>query len=155
MQFGPSGFEVNEAERLQPADLQLRKFYEHAAIASEALKVVVALQIQIRAHLLDLEIGHIAYAAAQGAFVAARPAELETLNQTPMRKHLPGRADNLAQAGIVGENTDDMGASGNPDNRLVFLGFETPVGINLEKLRMQRSLEKAECQLVDSYIDLR
>ncbi len=155
VQFGSSCLEVNIAERLQPADFQFRKFYKQAAIPRKSLEVGVALQIQIRTHLIDLKICHITYPAAQGAFVTARASELETLNQTSMRKHLAGRAYNFTEACIIGKNTDNMSAARNPDNRLVFFGPQVPAGINLEKLRMQRSLKKTECQFFNSYIDLR
>ena len=154
MQFGSSCLKVNKAERLQSADLQFGEFYKQAAISCEPLEVIVALQIQIRTHLLDLKIGHIAYAAAQGAFVAARPLELKTLNQASVRKHLAGRADNFAQASIISKNSDDVGAPCNPDNSLVFLALQVPAGVNLKKLRMQRSLEETERQFFDSNIDL-
>ena len=145
VQFASSCLEVNIAERLQPADLQFRKLYKQAAIPRKSLEVSVALQIQIRIHLLDLKICHITYPAAQGAFMTARASELETLDQPSMRKHLAGRAYNFTKAGIIGKNTDNMGASRNPDNRLVSLGPQVPAGINLEKLRVQWSLEKTEC----------
>jgi len=155
VQFGASCLEVNVAERLQPADFQFREFYEQAAIPRQSLEVVVALQIQIRTHLIDLKIGHITYPAAQGAFMAARASELETLNQPSMRKQLAGRAYNFTKAGIIGENTDNMSAARNPDNRLVFFCPQVPAGINLEKLRMQWSLKETEYQFFNSYIDLR
>jgi hypothetical protein len=155
VQFGASRLEVNIAERLQPADFQFRELYEQAAISRESLKVVVALQIQIRTHLIDLKICHITYPAAQGAFMTARASELETLNQPSVRKQLAGCAYNFTKAGIVGENTDNVSAASNPDNRLVFFCPQVPAGINLEKLRMQRSLKKAEYQFFNSYIDLR
>jgi hypothetical protein len=155
VQLGASCLEVNIAERLQPADFQFGEFYKQAAISRESLEVIVALQIQIGTHLLDLKIGHITYPAAQGAFMTARAAELKTLNQTPMREHLAGRAYNFTQTRIIGKNAGNVSASGNPDNRLVFLGPQVPAGVNLEKLRMQWSLEKAERQFFNSYIDLR
>ena len=154
VQFGASCLEINIAEGLQPADFQFREFYKQAAIPCETLEVIVALQIQIRTHLLDLEISHVTYPAAQGAFMTAWASELETLNQASMRKHLAGRAYNFTEAGIIGKNTDNVSASCNPDNRLIFLGPQVPAGINLEKLRMQRSLKKAECQFFNSYFDL-
>ena len=154
MQFGSSCFKVNKAEWLQSADLQFGEFYKQAAVSCEPLEVIVALQIQIWTHLLYLKIGHIAYAAAQCAFVTARAMELKTLNQASVRKHLAGCADNFTQASIICKNADDVGAPCNPDNRLVFLALQVPAGINLEKLRMQRSLEETEGQFFDSNIDL-
>ena len=70
--------------------------------------------------------------------------ELKTLYQTSGGEHLAGRAYDLSQARITGKNTDNVSAACNPDNGLVLFGIQAPVGINLEKLRMQRPLKKAE-----------
>jgi hypothetical protein len=67
---------------------------------------------------------------------------------------LTGCANYFAQANITGKHTDNMGASGYPDESLVLLGIELPAGIYLKKLRMQWSLKKAEHQLFYSNIDL-
>ena len=64
VQFAASSLEVNIAERLKPADFQFREFYKDTPIPREALKVGMALPIQIGAHLLDLKIGHVAYPPA-------------------------------------------------------------------------------------------
>jgi hypothetical protein len=80
--------------------------------------------------------------------------ELKTLNQTPRGQHLAGRAYDLGKADIIGKDADNMSTSCDPNNRLVLFGIYFPIGINLEKLRMQRSLKKAEHQFFNSYIDL-
>jgi hypothetical protein len=154
VQFAASGLEINVAERLQIIDFQVREFNEHAAISRKPLKVDMALAIQIGTHLLDLKIGHVAYSPAQSAFMGPRAAELETFDQTSMWKQLAGRAYDLAQARILGKHANNVGAAGNPDKSLVLVGLQLPLGINLEKLRMQRSLKEAECQLFNCYIDL-
>ena len=155
VQFSSSGFEVNVAERLKLIGFQLREFYKHAPISREALKISMALPVQIGTHLLDLEVSHIAYPFAQSAFMSPGAAELKTLNQTSRRQHLARRAYNLSEADIAGENADNMSAACDPDNRLVSFGIQGPAGINLEKLRVQRSLEKTEHQFLNSYVDLR
>ena len=114
----------------------------------------MALAIQIGTHFLDLKIGHVAYAPAQGAFVGPRAAELESLNQASMRKQLAGRAYHLTETRILGKHANDVGAAGNPNKSFVLVSLQLPFGINLEKLWMQRSLKKAECQLLDCYISL-
>jgi len=101
----------------------------------------VALAIQIRTHLFYLEVGHVAYAPAQGAFVSSRAAELEAFEQSAGRQHLAGSAYHFGKAYVAGKDADDVRASGDPDNRFVFFSIDMPVGINLEKLRMQRSLK--------------
>ena len=123
VQFGLSCLEVNIAEWLQPADFQLGKFYEHASVSGESLKVYMALLIQTSVHLLDLKIGHVAYTSAQCALVSSGAAELKTLNQTSMRQHLVGSAYNFAQADIARKHTDNVSTPRNPDKCLVFLGF--------------------------------
>ena len=150
-----SCLEVDIAERLQAAGFQRWEFDKHAAIAGEPLKVDMALPIQIRTHPLDLKVGHIIYPPAQGALVRPWAAELEALNQTSLRQRLTRRAYNLAEAHIARKHTDNVGAARNPDKRLVLFGFQLPLGVNLEKLRMQGPLEETEYQFLDSYIDLR
>lgn len=154
VQFSLSGLKVNIAKRLELSDFLLREFYEHAPISRETLKVAMALAIQIRTHLLDLKIGHIIYTSAQSAFMGPWASELKTLNQTSRGQHLAGCAYDLNKTDIADKDADDMSASGNPDNRLVLFGIYATVGINLEKLRMQRSLKQAEHQFFNSYIDL-
>jgi len=64
VQLASPGLKIDVAERLEIADLQIREFYKHTPVACEPLKVNVALSIEVRAHLLDLEIGHVADALA-------------------------------------------------------------------------------------------
>jgi len=123
MQLASSYLKVNIAKRLQSIDFQPGEFDKHAAVVCEALKVGVTLPIQIGTHLLDLKIGHITYPSAQSAFVRPWAAELKTLNQSSVRQHLPGSAYNLAEANIPCKDTGNMSAPGNPDKRLVFVGF--------------------------------
>ncbi|GAI66958.1 unnamed protein product, partial [marine sediment metagenome] len=107
VQFSLSGLKVNIAERLELSDFQLREFYEHAPISRETLKVVMALSIQIRTHLLDLKIGHIIYTSAQSAFMGPWASELKTLNQTSRGQHLAGCAYDLSKADIADKDADD------------------------------------------------
>ncbi len=155
VQFSLSCLKVNIAERLEAPDLQAGEFDKDAPISSKPFKVKMALTIQIRAHLLYLKIGHIADAPAQSTFMRPRAAESKTLNQTSLWKHLPRCAYNLAQAHIPRINAYDVCAACNPDISFVFAGSYSPLGINLEKLRMQRPLKKTECQFFNSYVDLR
>ena len=64
VQFAATSLEVNITERLESADFQFREFYKDAPILREALKVSMALPIQIGTHLLDLKIGHVTYPPA-------------------------------------------------------------------------------------------
>jgi len=63
-------------------------------------------------------------------------AKSKTLNQASSWKHLAGRTYNLAQAHIAGIHTYNVRAARNPDISFVFAGLYSPLGINLEKLRM-------------------
>ena len=155
VQLGASGLEIDVAERVEAADFHLREIDEQAPISREPLKVGMALAIQSGIHLLDLEIGHVADAFAQGALVASRAAKLEALNQPAMRKHLARRAYHLGQADIAGKDADDVSAARHPDDGLVLLRLQLPLRVYLKKLRVQRSLKKAEGQFVDCYIDMR
>jgi hypothetical protein len=155
VQFAASSLEVNIAERLESADFQFREFYKHAPISREALKVGMALPIQTGTHLLDLKIGHVTYPSAQRALMSPWAGELKTLYQASRRQHLAWWAHNLGKARIIGKNTDNVSTACNPDNRLVLLSIQMPVGINLEKLRMQRPLKETKRELFDSHIDLR
>jgi hypothetical protein len=69
MELVTPGFEVHVAEWLEPTYLQLGEFHEYASISSKSLKVKVTLPIKVRAHFLDLEIGHITNFSAEGALV--------------------------------------------------------------------------------------
>ena len=155
VQFGSSGLEVNVAERLELTYFQFREFYKYAAVSCEALEVGMALFVQVGTHFFDLEIGHITYAPAQCAFVSSRAAELKAFEKSSRRQHLPWSADDLGEADIVGKDTDDMCASGYPDDGFVLFSIDMPVSIYLKKLGMERSLEKAKHQFINCYIDLR
>ena len=136
VQFSSSGLEVNIAERLKFADFQFREFYKHATVSGEALKVGMALLVQIGTHFLDLKVSHITYSPAQSAFMSSWAAELKAFEQSSRGQHLPGSAYNFGKADVTGENTNDVCATCHPDDRLVFFGIQVPVGVNLEKLRM-------------------
>jgi len=82
VQLASPCLKVNITERLQPPQLQFRKFDKDAAISGEAFKVCMTLPVEIRAHLLDLKICHITYAFAQSTFMSAWSAELKSFNQT-------------------------------------------------------------------------
>jgi hypothetical protein len=156
LQFILPRLEIDIAERLQAAYFQGGIFYEYAAVPREPLQVRVALFIKIGAHLLDLKIGHIAYAPAQCAFVRTRAAELKTLDKTPLRQRLVGTADHFAQTySVEVKNRDNMSASGNPYLGLVLDGSQLPAGVNLEQFRMNGSLKQTEGQLVNCYVYLR
>jgi len=155
MQLGAPGLEIDIAERLKSAGLLLGELNEHAAISRETLEVGMALSIEIGTHLLDLEIGHVADALAQGALMAPRPAELEALDQPSVREHLARCAYHFGQAGVAHKNTHDMSAACDPDNGFVFLSLQLPLRIDLEEFRMQGSLKKAEGEFVNRYIDMR
>ncbi len=88
VQFTSSCLEVNIAKRLQTTDFQLRKLDKNAPVPGETVEVDIALPIQIRTHLLDLKIGHIAESFAQRTLMRFRAAELKALKQTSMRQHL-------------------------------------------------------------------
>ncbi len=76
--------------------------------------------------------------------MSPRASELKTLNQTSRGEHLTRCANDLTEAHIPGKHTYNVSATCNPDKCLVLLGLQLPTGINLKKLRMQRSLEKTE-----------
>ena len=93
MQFVASGLEVDIAERLKTADSLFREFHKNTAIACEFFKVAVTLTIQIRTHLFDLEISHIAKSLREGAFVISLAGESESFNQPTTRQKLSRCAD--------------------------------------------------------------
>ena len=155
VQLGSSGLEIDIAERLKPADFLLGEFNKDAPVLCESLQVGMALAIEIAAHLLDLEIGHIAHALAKRALMTSRTSELESLDQTAMREHLPRCAHNFRKTGVPGKNAYNMRAACDPDNSFVFFCLQLPLRIYLKKLRVQRSLEKTEGQFVNCYVDMR
>ena len=122
VQLGSSGLEVDIAERLKLIDFQFGELYEDAPVAGEAFEIGVALSIQTGTHLLDLEVGHVTYSPAQGAFVSPWAAELKTLDQAPRGQHLTGCAYNFCKTCIACEDADDMRTPRKPDGRLVLLG---------------------------------
>jgi hypothetical protein len=155
VEFGLSGLEIEVAEGLEAADLEFREFHEDAAITREAFEVEMALLIEVGTHLLDLEIGHIADTLAQGAFVRAWAAELETLDKAPLRQELAGGADDLGEAYVARIHGDDMGTACDPDYGFVLVGLELTLCVNLEQLRMDRSLEEANREFINCYVNLR
>ena len=155
MQLAPAGFEVDVAEGLQSGDFHFRETDEYAAVAGESLQIYMALTVEIRAHPLNLEIGHITHSAAERTLVRTWPAEVKSLDKTSLRKHLAGSADDLTQTNVRGEYTDDVRAAGYPDERLVFVGFELTPGVDVEQFWMQRPLVKVEGKFIDSNINLR
>jgi hypothetical protein len=112
----------------------------------------VALAIKIRAHLLDLKIGHIAHAATERAFMAALAAELESFDQASLRQHLLGRIDQLGQTHILRKHAGDVRTVGDPDDGLILLRLDVASCVNREQLRMQRSLIQRKDQLTYCYI---
>ena len=101
MKLGFSRLEIDVAEGLQAVHLKLRESDEDAPVSPEPFEVGETLAIQVGAEPLDLEIGHIADALAQGAFVRAGASELEPLNQTPLRQRLARRADDLGKTNVA------------------------------------------------------
>ena len=55
-------------------------------------------------------------------------------------------------ADILYKDTDNMSTACNPNAGLIFVCFQLSLGVNLEKLRMQRSLIKGERQFFNGYI---
>lgn len=125
LQLASPSLEIYIAERLEAIDLKIGVLDKYAAIEGEAFKVKMTLAIQIRAHLLDLKISHIAYTPAEGAFVASRAAEIKSLNKAALRQHLRRRACYFGQAGIAAENAYDVSAARYPDVGLVLVGAKT------------------------------
>ena len=101
VQFAFTSFKIDVAERLQAADGLIGKSHKYASVAGKAFEVGMALPVKIRAHLFDLEIGHVAHASAERAFVAALAAELKSFDKTSLRKRLIGRIYQLGQAHIL------------------------------------------------------
>jgi len=154
VQLAATGLEIHVAKRLKAVHFKLGELDENTTIACKTLQIRMALPIQIGTHFLDLEIRHVADAPAQCTLVRARPAKLEALHQPPVRQQLPRRTNDLAETHIAGKHADDMGASRDPDQGLVLLRLDLATGMNLEKLRMQRALEKTERQLVYGNVGL-
>ncbi len=82
-------------------------------------------------------------------------AELKAFEQTARGQHLAGGAYHFRKTDIPCEDAHDMGAAGDPDEGLVFFGIDVAIGINLKKLRVQRSLEETKHQFLNGYVDLR
>jgi hypothetical protein len=144
MELAFAGFKIYVTERLKSADGLIRKFHEHAAIACEPFKVGMALPVEIRTHLFDLEISHVAHAPAEGALVAPLASELESFDKASLRQGLVGRVDQFCQAHILREDACDVRTVGDPDNGLILFRLDLTARVNGEKLRMQRSLIKGE-----------
>ena len=81
VQLGSPCFEVDVAEWLEVADLDVGEGDEDSAVAGETFEVLVALLIEVGAHLFDLEVGHIADAPAERTLVGSWAAELESLDK--------------------------------------------------------------------------
>lgn len=115
MQFVPSCLEIDIAERLKAADGKLGEFYKYAAIACEFFKVVMALTIEIRTHLLDLKISHIAETLGESAFVISLAGESESFNQASTGQRLSRGADELRKTKVVGKYADHVRTAGGPN----------------------------------------
>ena len=96
MEFTSSCFEVHIAERLKAVRLGFRERHEHAAIAGKFFKIGMALAIEVRTHLLYLEVGHIAKAPTYRALMRIRTTELKMFYQATVREHLSWRGDDFA-----------------------------------------------------------
>jgi len=156
MQFISSGLEVDIAERLKAADGKFREFYEYAAVAGESFKVDMTLTIEVRTHLLDLEIRHIAKAFGKRAFmISLAGGESESFNQTPPWEKLRRRAYQFRKTKVICKDTYHMRAAGRPDERFIFVGLYDTLFINAEKLGMKRPLIKGEGQFADNNIRVR
>lgn len=84
--FVTAGLKINVTKRLQASCRVFREGDKHSPISRKSLQVQMTLTIEIGAHFLDLEIGHIAQSPAQGAFMGSLAAELEPFHQTPLRQ---------------------------------------------------------------------
>ena len=136
VKFVPSCLEIDVAKRLEPVYRQFGEPYENAAIACEAFEVDVTFAVEICAHFLDLKIGHVTESATKGAFVVPVAAELESLDESSLGKHLSRNADQLCKTKIAGEDAHHMRTAGNPDNCFVLFCLEMSFGMNIKKLRM-------------------
>ncbi len=155
VQFITSGLEVNIAERLKAADGKFWEFYEYAAVAGESLKVDMALTVEVRTHLLNLKIRHIAKALGKSAFMISLAGESESFNQTPPWEKLCRRADEFRKTKVICKNTYHVRAAGHPDERFILVSLYSTLLINTEKLRMKRPLIKGEGQLADNNVRVR
>ena len=71
-------------------------------------------------------------------------AEGETLGQAVLRKQLLGGADAFGDTSAVGEDADNVGTAGDPDDNLVVSLEEMAGAVDVEKLRVQRTFEEIE-----------
>ena len=144
VQLISSCLEVDIAKRLKSADSGLWKSNKDAAMLCETLKIDKALAVEIRTHLLDLKISHVAQLLADGALVVLAAPELELLDKATLGKRLSGKADQFGETLLACKNTDDMRAAGGPDSGFVLLGFQMTLCVNVKQLRMQRPLKKSK-----------
>ena len=144
MQLGFTGLEINVTEGLESVDYKLGEPDKHAAVTPESFEVGKALPVYAGTEAFDLKISHIADAFAESAFVRAGAAKLEPLDKPAFGQRLCGGAYDLGKSNIPGEYADDMRASRDPYQGLVFFGFELPACVNIEEFRVQRSLKQAE-----------
>jgi len=101
----------------------------------------MALAVKMRAHLLNLKIGHIAKAPAKTAFVRTPALKCESFNQTLLRQRLLRRSYKLRNSQpFFAENADNMRTAGDPDKGLILLRLQMSSGEDIEEFRMQRPL---------------
>ena len=82
-------------------------------------------------------------------------SELEALYESFFGEHLSWYGNQFGKAGVACKDTDEVGAAGGPDEGFVLVGPQMTPGVNVEKLRVQRSLIQRERQFADSQIYLR
>jgi len=155
VQFIPSCLKIDIAERLKAADSKLGEFYEYAAIAGKFFKVIMALTIEIRTHLLDLEISHIAKTLGECAFVISLSGKSESFNQASAGQRLSRGADEFRKTKVVGENAYYVRTARGPNKRFIFVGLYSAFFIDTEEFRMKRPLVKRKGQFADNNICIR
>ena len=67
--------------------------------------------------------------------------ELETFNQSALGQHLGWCADDFRKAYVACVGAYDVSAAGDPYQRFILIAFESSAGVDIEQLRMQRSLK--------------
>jgi len=152
MDFVAAGLKINVAERLEAPCRKFREGDKHSPISRKPMQVQMTLPVEIDAHFLNLEIGHIAQSPAEGAFMGSLAAELKPFNKAAPGQQLAAGADEFRQAHVAGKDAHNVRASRRPDQQFILFGFEMPATVDVEQLRMQRPLIEGKSQLADCNI---
>jgi len=137
-----TSFEVDEREGLQSLIVPLIKSPIHPTALTVAGEITMRRRKEVGCHSFDLRRKDVPQASRKGLRVITFTTESERTRQPRVGKQIAGTIHEFRQALVSKVYCDNMGQSNDPNLRMIEPLFDAFGLIDVEKLRMQRTLEK-------------